>query len=409
MPLAYEIRPKTIDEIYGQEHLVGENGIIRKMIANGKIPSMIFYGNPGIGKTTLALAICNELSLPFATFNASNDNKAKLKELIDGAKDEKTFVLIIDEIHRMKKDIQDYLLGFVEEGRVTMIGLTTINPYHSVNPAIRSRTLIYKLNDISLEVLQKIILKALEKIDSEIKISDDALTYIAQMANGDVRYVLNVLEATTFASNSKQIDLHLAKQIIQRAAISIDKNEDSYFDTLSGLQKSIRGSDVDASLHYLAKLLLSDDLLSLTRRLQVIAYEDIGLANPNIGPRVVAACQAALDLGMPEARIPLANIVCDMALSPKSNSTLIAIDSAIKDIEDGKSGRLPLHLKNIYSFDPSQTSYKYPHDYPGHWVNQQYLPDELIDVKYYTPQDTSQYEKALAERYYLIQKAKKQK
>lgn len=409
MPLAYDIRPKTINEIYGQDHLVGTNGVIRKMINNHNIPSMIFYGSPGIGKTTLALAICNELSLPFETFNASNDNKQKLKDVIVKAENTDKFVLIVDEIHRMKKDIQDYLLGYVESGKVTLIGLTTINPYHSVNPAIRSRSLIYKLNDLKDSELSRILTSALTRINEKITITDEAKEYIVKMSNGDVRFVLNVLEAILFAKTSDVIDLHVAKQVIQKPSISIDKNTDSYYDTLSGLQKSIRGSDVDAALHYLAKLLASDDLLSLTRRLQVIAYEDVGLANPNIGPRVVAACQAALDLGLPEARIPLAAVVCDMALSPKSNSAIIGIDKAMADIESGKSGRLPLHLKNEYSFDPSQTPYKYPHDYPGHWVNQQYLPNELVGSEYYHPCDTSQYEKQLADRYYSIKKAKAKK
>ena len=405
-PLAYALRPTKIDDIYGQLHLVGPNGVIRKMIANNQLQSMIFYGNPGIGKTTLALCICNELNIPYEQFNASNDNKARLKEIIDKALEYDRFVLIVDEIHRMKRDIQDYLLGFVEKGDVILIGLTTINPYHSVNPAVRSRTIIYKLNDLSNEDLGRLLVDSLKKIDSDLQITDEAKEYIIQMANGEVRYILNILEALTNTSNNKLIDLHLAKQIIQKPSINIDKNTDNYFDTLSGLQKSIRGSDVDASIHYLAKLLVMDDLPSLVRRLQVIAYEDIGLANPSIGPRVRAACEAALDLGMPEARIPLASVVCDMALSPKSNSTILAIDAALADIEAGKSGNLPLHLKNQYSFDPSQGKYKYPHDFPGHWVDQQYLPDAIKDASYYHPQDTSQYEKMLGERYYAIKKAK---
>ena len=250
-PLAYALRPTKIDDIYGQLHLVGPNGVIRKMIENNQLQSMIFYGNPGIGKTTLALCICNELKIPYEQFNASNDNKARLKEIIDKALEYDRFVLIVDEIHRMKRDIQDYLLGFVEKGDVILIGLTTINPYHSVNPAVRSRTIIYKLNDLNNEDLSKLLVDSLKKIDSSLEITDEAKEYIIQMANGEVRYILNILEALTNTSNNKLIDLHLAKQIIQKPSINIDKNTDNYFDTLSGLQKSIRGSDVDASIHYL--------------------------------------------------------------------------------------------------------------------------------------------------------------
>ena len=226
------------------------------------------------------------------------------------------------------------------------------------------------------------------------------------MANGEVRTLINMVEAIYLSNESETIDLEKAKAVILKPNIAIDKNEDSYYDTLSGLHKSIRGSDVDASLHYLAKLLASEDFLPLIRRLYCICYEDISLANPSMGPKVKAACEAALELGMPEAKLPLASVVVEMALSPKSNSTYLAIAEAIKDIEDGKSGTLPLHLKNTYSFDKNQTEYKYPHDYPGGWVNQQYLPDVLKDRHYYKPKTTSKYEEALKERYDAIQKAK---
>lgn len=405
-PLAYRLRPTKLDDIFGQEHLVGKNGTIRKMINRKKIPSIILYGNPGIGKTTLALTICNELNINYNTFNASTDNKATLKTIIETSEIYDNFILIVDEIHRMKKDIQDYLLGYVEKGTITLIGLTTINPYHSVNPAIRSRCLIFKLNDLNEIDLSKALEKSLYELDPKLSITDEAKEYIIKRSNGEVRFLINTIEAISFILKDNNITIDIAKEIIQKPSINIDKNEDNYFDTLSGLQKSIRGSDVNASLHYLAKLLASDDLLSLVRRLSVIVYEDIGLANPGLGPKVKAACDVALELGLPEARIPLSVIVCEMALSPKSNSALIAIDKAIKDIEDGKSGNLPLHLKNQYSFDPNQKPYLYPHDYPGDWVNQQYLPDNLKDALYYFPKENSNYEKALKERYDAINKAK---
>lgn len=405
-PLAYIMRPQNIDDIVGQDHLIGKNGPIRKMIENNRLSSMILYGNPGIGKTTISNCIGEAFNQPFFKYNASTDNKQQLKEIIDHSV-HYDIILIIDEIHRMKKDIQDYLLPFVEEGKAKIIGLTTINPYHSVNPAIRSRTIIYKLNDLERKDIIIVLNRALKKFYEGRIINSEVINYLAQMANNDMRSALNMLEVVmnTIGGN-EEISLSDVEQIIQRPAVSIDKDSDLYYDTLSGLQKSIRGSDVDASLHYLAMLLTSEDLLPLIRRLLVIAYEDIGLANPQIGPRAKAATDIVLQLGMPEARIPLATLVVDMALSPKSNSAYLALDKAIKDIENGISGTLPLHLKNTYSFDPKQTPYKYPHDYPGAWVNQQYLPNELIDAKYYQPKESSQYEKALKMRYEAILKAK---
>lgn len=404
-PLAFRLRPKNIDDIFGQKHLIGPNGIIRRMLEKKQIPSLIFYGDPGIGKTTLALVICEELNRPYYTFNASTDNKSTLKNIIDEAGN-KSAILIIDEIHRMKKDIQDYLLPYVEQGVVTIIGLTTINPYHSVNPAVRSRCMIYRLNNLEKADLLQVIDKTINYYNPEITITDEAKDYLVHMANGEVRIIINMLEAIFFVLDNNEITLELAKEVVQRPSVSIDKGEDNFYDTLSGLHKSIRGSDVNASLHYLAKLLTAEDLLPVVRRLYAICYEDIGLANPGMGPKVKAACEAALELGMPEARLPLAAIVIEMALSPKSNSAYLALDAAMKDIESGKSGTLPLHLKNQYSFDPNQTPYKYPHDYPGAWVNQQYLPDSIKDAKYYEPKDSSKYESALKARYDAINKAK---
>jgi len=405
-PLAYRMRPQTIDDIVGQDHLVGPNGPIRQMVKNKKIPSLILYGNPGIGKTTLANCIVNELNIAHFKFNASTDSKQQLKDIIEHS-NYYEIIIIVDEIHRMKKDIQDYLLPFVEEGRVKIIGLTTVNPYHSVNPAIRSRTLIYKLYDINIDAIKKVLHKAHQNYYSEYIISNEVFNFLAQMANQDVRQALNMFEALIITSPTNEINLEDAKTIIQSPTISYDKDSDLYYDILSALQKSIRGSDVDASLHYLAILLSTEDLLPLIRRLWVIAYEDIGLANPQIGPRALAAGEIALKLGLPEARIPLGTLVVEMALSPKSNSAYLAIDKALKDVNEGKGGRIPLHLKNTYSFDPRQQAYKYPHDYPGAWVYQQYLPDDLKDAKYYKPKESSQFEKALMARYQAIEEAKK--
>ena len=408
-PLAYKLRPRTLDDIVGQDHLVGTNGVIRKMLNKGNLPSIILYGNPGIGKTTIAFAICYHLQIPYFTFNASTDNKALLKEIIDGSEKNPATILIIDEIHRMKKDIQDYLLPYVEKGQVTIIGITTINPYMSVNPAVRSRCLVLKLNPLTDIDLATVLKRTLTFLIPELTFTDEAEDYLIKMANGEVRTLINMIEGIFFTINEKTvITLEMAKEVILKPNLIFDKNEDNFYDTLSGLHKSVRGSDVDASLHYLAKLLTAEDFLPLIRRLYCIFYEDISLANPTLGPRVKAACEAALELGMPEAKLPLASIVVEMALSPKSNSSYLAISAALKDLEEGKTGSIPLNLKNTYSFDPSQTPYLYPHDYPGAWVDQQYLPNVIKNAKYYTPKSTSKYVLALKERYEAIQKAKKQ-
>ncbi|HOE07084.1 MAG TPA: replication-associated recombination protein A [Bacilli bacterium] len=409
-PLAYKLRPTRFEDIVGQEHLIGKNGVIIRMLKNRSLPSIILYGSPGIGKTTIALAICHELKREYYSFNASIDNKATLKEIIDKAQGNQSLIVIIDEIHRMKKDIQDYLLPFVERGTITIIGLTTINPYHSINPAVRSRCTILRLNPLSEQNLETIFHRSFSYLDKEITIEEEAKKYIISLANGDVRSLINMIECVYFTLNDeKTLTLAAVKAVLLTASVSIDKNEDSFYDTLSGLHKSIRGSDVNASLHYLAKLITSEDFLPLIRRLYCIFYEDISLANPNLGPRVKAACEAALELGMPEAVLPLSSIVVEMALSPKSNSTYLAIHAAMKDIEEGRSGSLPLHLKNTFSFDPNQGSYKYPHDYPGAWVDQQYLPDKIKNAKYWTAKPTSPYEETLKERYEAIEKAKKNK
>ena len=405
-PLAYLMRPKTFDDIVGQDKLIGKNGIIKKMVDNKHLLSFILYGNPGCGKTTIALATCENAGIKYFKFNASTDNKDVLKQIINEARFLDSAIIIVDEIHRMKKDIQDFLLPYVEDGTLTMIGLTTVNPYHSVNPAIRSRCNIYRLDDLKYEDLLKIFERAKSFYEKEISFDDDAIKYLINSANFEIRTLINNIEAVILAAEGGKITLELAMQTILKPNVSIDANGDSYYDTLSGLQKSIRGSDVDAALHYLAKLIIADDLQSLSRRLLAIAYEDIGLANPTIGPRVKAAVDAARELGNPEARLPLSVIVIEMALSPKSNSAYLALNKAISDIESGKSGTLPLHLKNTYSFNPNQKPYLYPHDYPNAWVYQQYLPDNLVDSKYYIPKSTSKIEIGLKERYEQIEKYK---
>ncbi|MBO4667872.1 MAG: recombinase RarA, partial [Bacilli bacterium] len=354
----------------------------------------------------LANVIVKMLDKKSDTYNASSDNKEKLKKIIEKDKND---IIIVDEIHRMKKDIQDYLLPFVERGDVIMIGITTINPYRAVNPAIRSRTTVYKLNPLTNDDLTKLVKKAITYYQSfeynkDFNLTDDAISYIVSCANGEGRATINMVEAVYFAISNKEVDLKEVQEIILKPSLDYDKNGDGYYDTLSGLHKSIRGSDVDASLHYLAKLLYTEDLVPLCRRLLCICYEDISLANPSMGPKVYAATQAALDLGMPEARLPLATIVIDMALSSKSNTALMAIDKALGDIEKGNSGNLPKHLRNVYAYDDDNPGYKYPHNYPGSWVLQQYLPDKIKDAIYYEPKNSSKYEEALKERYEALLK-----
>lgn len=408
-PLAYSLAPSKIEDIVGQEHLVGKNGFIYKMIKNNKMTSIILYGKPGIGKTSIANVICKEMNIPYDIFNASNDNKAKLTKIIDNALNHERFILLIDEIHRMKKDIQDYLLPHVEKGNIYMIGLTTNNPYHSINPAVRSRCLVFRLNDLTKDNLKTIINRAINYINNEITITDDAIDYLISNADGEVRCLINYVENVCNTIENNVITLDDCKLVIQRSAFSMDNGEDTFYNTLSGLHKSIRGSDVNASLHYLAKLLKSEDLVAITRRLKLIAYEDIGLANPSMGPKVKAACDTAIEVGFPEAVIPLGTIVVEMALSPKSNSGYLAIHAAMEDLEKGNTGPLPPHLKNVYQFDDSNQKYLYPHDFPGAWVNQQYLPDKIKNAKYYIPKDSSKYEEALKERYLAIEKAKNKK
>ena len=402
-PLAYRMRPKTFDEVYGQDNLIGENGIIRKMLNTNSLTSMILYGEPGCGKTTIAEIIANNYSMNHYFFNASIDSKDKLKEIAQATKYYENTVLIIDEIHRMKKDIQDFLLSYMENGSFIVIGLTTSNPYHSINPAIRSRCHLFKLNPITNDIMKKIIDNALNSslLPQKITLDSNVYQYIIDNSNQEVRTCLNIVEALAIGSKDGHITLEEAKNLILKPSLSLDKDGDNYYDTISALQKSIRGSDVNASLHYLARLISAQDLEILTRRLVVIAYEDIGLANPSMGEKAVAACHAAKMLGFPEARIPLSHLVIDMAISPKSNSAEAAIDKAISDFESGKGKGIPDNLKNGL-ISSGKATYKYPHDYPSGVVPQQYLPDDLLGVEYYTPKETSQYEKALKERYNIL-------
>lgn len=400
-PLALKLAPKSLKEVYGQSHLIGKDRVLTNMVKNKKIFSMILYGRPGIGKTSIANAIVNELGLRYRFLNATINNKKDLDIVIEEAKMYGGIILIMDEIHRLNKDKQDILLPQLESGLITLIGLTTSNPYHSINPAIRSRCQLFELKDLeSTDIVKALNMATKSEYLEGIKIDKEAINYIASLSGNDLRFAYNLLEVAYSTSSNKTVDIDHIKRINNKPVFIHDKNEDGYYDVLSAFQKSIRGSDVDASLHYLARLIAAGDLDSIYRRMSVIAYEDIGLANPSIGPKVMAAIQASELVGLPEARIPLGTIVTEMALSPKSNTAHIALDKALADVETGRAGAVPDHIKT------TSKDYKYPHDYPNAYVPQQYLPDNLKNKKYYIPKDKG-YEQNIKYVYDKLENIKK--
>jgi putative ATPase len=404
-PLAYRLRPKEFSEVYGQDHLVGENGIIRAMLKK-KLFSFILHGNPGTGKTTIALITAEKSGLDYYHFNASTDNKARLMEIIETTT-YRDILIIIDEIHRMKTDIQDYLLPYLENGKVIIIGITTLNPYSSVNKAIRSRCHIYKVLDIETDSILKALKGAThsDELDYDGEIDLDVLSYISKVSNNEIRTALNNLEMITiYGAKQDKINLAIAKRALGDKSLSLDDGND-YYDILSAFQKSLRGSDVQASLHYLSRLILLEDMDSIIRRLLVTVYEDVGLANPNLGPRVLAACETAKKVGFPEARIPLSVAVIETALSPKSNTAITAIDKAISRYKSGVVGPIPDHILNR-EIAKNPEIYKYPHNYKHAVVYQQYLPNNIIDDVYYEPKEESSYEIALKKRIELLKNIK---
>lgn len=399
-PLALKLAPTTLDEVIGQTHLIGEGQILTNLVKNKKLFSMILYGKPGIGKTSIATAIAADLGLKHRFLNATINTKKDLDVVIEEAKMYGGIILIMDEIHRLHKDKQDVLLPQLESGLITLIGMTTSNPYHAINPAIRSRCQLFELQPLETEDIITGLKRAIKHPDLDgIIIDDKSINLIAKLSGNDLRYAYNLLEISYYSTDDKTITEEKIRKINNKPVFFSDKDGDGHYDVLSGFQKSIRGSDVDAALHYLARLIAEGDLDSIYRRMSVIAYEDIGLANPAIGPRVDAAINAAERVGLPEARIPLGTIVTEMALSPKSNTAHVALDLALADIEAGNVGVIPNHIKT------DSDTYKYPHDYKGAYVVQQYLPDKIKNKKYYTPKDIG-YEKQIKEVYERLEKIK---
>lgn len=406
--LALRMRPRTINEVIGQQHLVGDGKIIARMVEANKLSSMILFGPPGIGKTSIASAIAGTTKYAFRTFNATVDTKKRLQEIAEEAKFSGGLVLLLDEIHRLDKTKQDFLLPLLENGNIIMIGATTENPFFSVTPAIRSRVQIFELEPLTSDDIANALKIALDDkergFDFPVHLDDDALSFITTATNGDLRSAYNSLDLAVMstkpqADGSRHISLETVENSLQRSYITMDKNGDGHYDVLSALQKSIRGSDVNASLHYAARLIEAGDLPSLARRLTVIAYEDIGLANPEAQVHTVTALEAAQKIGFPEARILIANVVVDLALSPKSNSAYLAMDQALSDLRSNGNLPIPRHLRDDHYAGSKELGnaqdYLYPHNYPEKWVKQDYLPEKLKGKNYFSPNETGKYERAL--------------
>lgn len=393
MPLADSVRPQTLEEVVGQKHILGEGKPLRRIIESGKIPNMIFYGSSGTGKTTVANIIANSTEMNLYRLNGTNCSTADIKDIINsggrfgfggGA------LLYLDEIQYLNKRQQQSLLEYIENGDITLIASTTENPYFYIYNAILSRSTVFEFKSVDKSDIVPALKRALAVTEKNLNLSytveDGVYEYIAAGCGGDVRKAINTVELCMLASAGNVIDLELAKQLTQKSSMKYDRDGDQHYDVISAFQKSIRGSDENAALHYLARLIIAGDLPSICRRLLVIAAEDIGLAFPNAIVVTKACVDAALQLGLPEARIPLSEAVIMLATAPKSNSAM-AIDKAMADIESGNSGSIPRHLQNKHfdgeGADVKGQHYLYPHDYPNHYVKQQYLPDEIKDRIYY--------------------------
>lgn len=400
-PLADRIRPRTLDEVVGQKHLLAPGKLLRKIIENNEVPNMIFYGPSGVGKTTVANIIAQNTGKTLHRLNATTASVSDIKNIVgtlDSFLTPNGVLLYLDEIQHFNKKQQQSLLEYMENGKITLIASTTENPYFYVYNAVLSRSIVFEFKPVDATDIETALLRASEKLADEMYSSfnliteEGAITHLAQCSNGDVRKALNSLEAVFLAmqpqaDNTVHFSLELAEQAAQKKALRYDKDGDSHYDILSAFQKSVRGSDPDAAIHYLARLVAAGDLMSICRRILVMAAEDIGLAYPQAITVVKSCVDSALQLGFPEARIPLAEAVILLATAPKSNSAICAIDAALSDISNSDTGDIPQHLKDAHYSGSEKLgrglTYKYPHSYPEHYVEQQYLPDKIKDRKYY--------------------------
>ena len=420
-PLASRLRPTTLDEIVGQQHIVGKDKLLYRAIKADKLSSIIFYGPPGTGKTTLAKVIANTTSAEFMQINATSAGKKDMEEVVAAAKNNqgmygKKTILFIDEIHRFNKGQQDYLLPFVEDGTIILIGATTENPYFEVNPALLSRSVIFELKKLSTEDIRTLLLRAVNDTEKGMgsyhaQVDDDALEFLADMANGDARAALTAIELGILTTDRSEdgiihITLDVASECIQKRVINYDKTGDNHYDTISAFIKSMRGSDPDAAVYYLARMLYAgEDVKFIARRIMILASEDIGNADPQALQVAVAAAQAVERLGMPEARIVLAQAVTYMASAPKSNSAINAIDKAMRVVQETKTPPVPVHLQDAHYKSAGKLGhgkgYKYAHDYKNHYVKQQYLPDGLTGEVFYEPSENG-YEQQIRAYYKKI-------
>ena len=415
-PLASRLRPKTLDEVVGQQHIIGKGKLLYRAIKADKLGSIIFYGPPGTGKTTLAKVIANTTSAEFLQINATSAGKKDMEEVIEKAKNNagmygKKTILFVDEIHRFNKGQQDYLLPFVEDGTIILIGATTENPYFEVNGALISRSRIFELKSLQTKDIKELILRAVNDKERGMgsynaKIDDDALEFLADMANGDARAAVNAVELGILTTDRGEdgiihITLEVAGECIQKRPVRYDKTGDNHYDTISAFIKSMRGSDPDAAVYYLARMLYAgEDVKFIARRIMICAAEDVSNADPQALVVAVSAAQAVERLGMPEGRIVLAQAAAYVASAPKSNSAIMAIDDAMASVQNEKISGVPNHLKDAHYKSAGKlghgNGYKYAHDYPNHYVEQQYLPDELVGRKFYVPSENG-YEKNIRE------------